>query len=422
MSSASPPPTGSGVSRPLLAVLALLSAVAPFATDMYLPTFTDMAADLQTGASSVQLTLTAFFVGIATGQLVIGPLSDRFGRRRPILLATTVAVAACVACAVAPNVWSLIVFRFAHGFAGAAGVVVARAVAADRTSGRETARLFSLLAAIGGVAPVVAPLAGGLLAAAGWRSVFWVLAAISALMLLGAVLVVPETLPPERRHGGGIAATGRAARRLLADRGYLGYTFAFGFGFAGLMGYISASPFVVQNVLGLSTTAYTVTFAVNALGLTAASVAGARLLRRFSPERLLRVAQGAVLLLSAVLLATLAAGLPAVAVLPVLFLTVSCFSLVMGNSSALAVGRAPYATGTAAAVLGALQFAFGALVAPLVGMGGEGTALPMGVTLVVSAVLGIGAHLVAAKAAPAAPPAPDAASVAKAPSTVSPSP
>lgn len=388
-------PSRPGVSGLLLVVLALLNTVAPFATDMYLPAFTDMADDLGAGASSVQLTLTAFLIGLAVGQLTIGPLSDRFGRRVPLLIATCAATAAAVVCALSPNVWVLVAARFVQGFAGVAGIVIGRAVAADRTGGQAAAKVFSLLTSISGIAPVVAPLAGGLLVPAGWRMEFWALTGISALMLLGALLVVPESLPPERRHRGGLAATGRTMRHLLADRGYLGYILTFGLGFTGLMGYISASPFVIKNVLGLSTSAYSADFAVNALGMVTAGLINARLIGRFTPLGLLGFGQGAVLTGSAVLLAMLAAGAPAAAVLPVLFLTVSCVAFVMGNSAALALGRARHASGTGAAMMGALQFACGALVSPLVGLGGEETGVPMGIALVTAAVLGIGAHLLA---------------------------
>ncbi|MEW9551997.1 multidrug effflux MFS transporter [Nonomuraea sp. NPDC050783] len=393
------------MSGPLLLVLALLSAMAPFATDMYLPAFTDLAADLGTSASSVQLTLTTFLFGLAAGQLVIGPLSDRFGRRGPLLLATAVATAAGVLCALTPNIWFLVGARFLQGFSGAAGIVIGRAVAADRVSGAAVARIFSLLASIGGIAPVVAPLAGGALAPLGWRSEFWALTGISALMLIGSLVVVPESLPPERRHTGGLAATGRTVRRLLADRGYVGHTCAFALGFAGLMAYISASPFVIQNVLGLSTTAYTLTFAANALGLLGAGLLTARLVTRVSPRTLLGRGQLAVLVLSAVLLALLAAGAPAVVVLPTLFLLVSSFTFILGTASALAIGRAPDASGTASALMGALQFTLGAIVSPLVGLGGEDTALPMCLTLVVATLLGIAATRLAPRSAPSAAPA-----------------
>ncbi|GAA2209549.1 multidrug effflux MFS transporter [Nonomuraea monospora] len=389
------------MSGPLLLVLALLSAMAPFATDMYLPAFTDLAADLGTGASSVQLTLTTFLFGLAAGQLVIGPLSDRFGRRGPLLLAAAVATLAGVLCALTPNIWFLVGARFLQGFSGAAGIVIGRAVAADRVSGPAVAKIFSLLASIGGIAPVVAPLAGGALAPLGWRSEFWALTGISALMLIGSLLVVPESLPPERRHTGGLAATGRTMRRLLGDRGYVGYTCAFALGFTGLMGYISASPFVIQNVLGLSTAAYTVTFAVNALGLLCAGLLTARLVGRVSPRKLLGRGQLVILVMSAVLLALLVAGAPAAVVLPALFLLVSSFTFVLGTASALAIGRAPDASGTASALMGSLQFTLGAVVSPLVGLGGEDTAIPMGGTLVVAAVLGIGATRLTRGAPPA---------------------
>ncbi|GGX89860.1 Bcr/CflA family drug resistance efflux transporter [Streptomyces minutiscleroticus] len=403
--SASPAAPRPGVSGPLIVVLALLSAVAPFATDMYLPSFTELASDLHTSAAGVQLTLTAFLTGLAVGQLLIGPLSDRFGRRGPLIAATAVATLASALCALAPSIWLLVVFRFVQGFAGSAGIVIGRAVASDRTEGRAAAKVFSVLASIGGIAPVVAPLAGGALSeSAGWRGVFWVLTGITLLMLLSALFVVPESLPREQRHAGGLADTGRTMRRLFADRGYLGYTFAFAFGFAGLMAYISASPFVVENVLGLSTTQYTLTFAVNAVGLVLSSTLNSRLVNRFSPAALLRTGLTGMFVLALVLLAVLAAGASAPVVLPVLFLTVFTLGLIMGNASALAIGRAPYAAGAAAAVMGALQFGFGALVSPLVGLGGEDTGLPMAVTIAVSALLALCAQFAVGKGPAPVPP------------------
>jgi DHA1 family bicyclomycin/chloramphenicol resistance-like MFS transporter len=377
----------------LLVVLSLLNAVAPFATDMYLPSFTRIADDLRTGPSDVQLTLTTFLIGIALGQLLFGPLSDRYGRRRPLIAATAVATAASLLCALAPDIWVLVGLRLVQGFAGSAGIVIGRAVAADRVGGPAAAKVFSLLASIGGIAPVVAPLAGGALAASGWRSVFWVLTGITALMLVGSVAVVPESLPVERRHTGGLAATGAAVRGLVTDRGYRAYLFSFAFGFAALMGYISASPFVVQNVLGLSTASYTVDFAVNALGMVGGGLVNARLVDRFSPAALLRAGQIAGVCGATALLAAIVSGLPAAVVLPLLFLFVATVPFVMGNAAALAVSRAPYAAGAAAALLGALQFALGAVVSPLVGLGGKGTGVPMGVTLLAATVVGLAAHL-----------------------------
>lgn len=362
-------------------ILALLSTVAPFAIDIYLPVFTDLAEDLHTNASSVQLTLTAFMAGLAVGQLCIGPLSDRFGRRRPLLLATALATVVTVMCALAPNIWVLVLMRFLQGAVGSAGLVIGRAVVADRTSGPATARVLTLFASIGGIAPVIAPLIGGMLAPTGWRTEFWVLSGIFGLMFLGALTAVPESLPVWRRHTGGLRESGRAMRALATERGYLGYALAFALAFAGLMSYISASPFVIEKVLGLSTTAYTVDFAVNALGIMIAGTVGSRLTGRFRPQSILRFGHGAILLLGAVLLVLLAVDAPAVVVLPALFLLVSSFPLTMGTAAALAVGRARHAAGTASALMGALQFALGALVSPVVGLGGEGTGVPMAVMI-----------------------------------------
>ncbi|MFI5714475.1 multidrug effflux MFS transporter [Nocardia sp. NPDC051750] len=389
-----------GVSGLLLVVLALLSAAAPFAIDMYLPAFTDLAGDLGASAASVQLTLTTFLIGLAVGQLFIGPLSDRYGRRKPLVFATAVTVVVTVICALAPTIWLLIAMRFVQGLSASAGLVIGRAVGADRTDGAATAKLFTLFSAIGGIAPVIAPLLGGVLVDFGWQAEFWALSGIFLVMFLGAVLVVPESLPAQHRQQAGFAGTLRTIGRLAAERGYLGYIFAFAFGFAALMSYISASPFVIENVLGMSNQVYTLIFAVNAAGMVAAGTVSSRLVGRFGPEPILRAGQTVTLAGGLVLLALLAAGAPAWAVLPVLFLTVVSAPMVMGTASALAIGRARYAAGTASALMGALQFALGALVSPIVGLGGPGTGIPMAVSIVVAVALGILARLVARTAGP----------------------
>lgn len=387
-----------GVSGSLLVVLALLAAAAPFAVDMYLPAFTDLAADLHTTATSVQLTLTAFLAGLAAGQLLIGPLSDRFGRRKPLVLATAITVAVTVVCALAPTIWLLVAMRFVQGLTASAGLVIGRAVGADRTEGAATAKLFTLFSAIGGIAPVVAPLLGGVLVSAGWRAEFWALSGIFLLMFLGALFAVPESLPPERRHTEGLTGTLRGMRRIGSDRGYLGYIFAFALGFAGMMAYISASPFVIENVLGMSNQVYTLVFAVNAAGMVLAGVVVSRLVGRFGPGPILRIGQAVILVAGVALLVVLAAGAPAAVVLPVLFVLVATTPTVMGTASALAIGRARHAAGTASALMGALQFTLGAVVSPLVGLGGSGTGVPMGVVIVVCACLGMLARRVAATA------------------------
>lgn len=363
----------------LLLTLALLSALGPLAIDAYLPGFTAMAEDLDTPASTIQLTLTTFLFGLALGQLVIGTLSDRFGRRRPLLIAMSICTLAGIGCTVAPAIELLIPLRFVQGFTGAAGVVIARSIVRDLTDGRAAVRTFSLLTAIGSFAPVVAPLLGGaLMPLADWRGVLGAVALITALMLVAAFFVAPESLPIERRTDGGIGATFRIASGLFANRQYVGYLLTNAFTFGALFAYISASPFVFQNVFGLSSGAYSLAFTFNSVGLIIASATNARIVSRAEPATILFVAQIAMSLVILMLGMTIRTGVATiVTVLPLTFLFVVTIGFTIGNASALALTSITQAIGTAAAVLGALQFAFGALTSPLVGLGGEDTAVPL---------------------------------------------
>ncbi|MGV0814898.1 multidrug effflux MFS transporter [Mycolicibacterium boenickei] len=377
-----------------LGVLALLTAVAPLSIDMYLPAFPAMAEEFGTSASAVQLTLTAFMVGLASGQLIIGPLSDRFGRRPLILVGTLVCVLAGVACAVAPNIAALTAFRFVQGFSGAAGVVLSRAVVADRVHGAAAARAFSLMMIINGAAPVLAPLIGGsLMGVIGWRGIFWILTGLSIAMFVGAVVVLPETHPKDRRHTGGVMAMLRDARSVLTNRGYIGYTLAFAFGFTVMFAYISASPFVLQNVLGLSPLHYSFAFAANAAGIVIVNAVNARIVGRFGQRRLLHLGIGLLVLFSVLLLVDALLGPVLWASLVLLWGAVASLGLVAANATSLALDEVRHAAGTGSAVLGALQFGLAAVVSPIVGIGGDHTALPMAVAMVVSATIGAAALL-----------------------------
>jgi DHA1 family bicyclomycin/chloramphenicol resistance-like MFS transporter len=383
----------------MLLALALAYAVAPLATDMYLSAFPRMTRELRTSAVGIQLTLTAFMAGLALGQLVIGSLSDRWGRRRPLLTGTGVSVVAGVLCAAAPSAELLVAARFLQGFSGAAGIVIARAVVSDRARGTGAARAFALLMVIGGVAPVLAPLTGGaLVGAVGWRGIFLVLAGLAALMFLGALLLVPETLPRELRHRGGLATTFRSAGALLSDRPFLGYAIAFGFGFGALYSYLAASPFVYQHIYGFSVGGYAVTLAVNAFGFTATSAVNRRIVGRFGIRFLLRTGLTAMTVFAAALCVLAGTGLLVRAVaVPLIFVTVSSLGLVAANATALAVARAPQAAGSASAILGALQFGLAAVLAPLVGLGGEDTAVPMAVAMLASTTVAGSAVLALAR-------------------------
>lgn len=382
-----------GLPGRLLLTLALLTSVAPFATDMYLPAFPTMAAELGTSASGVQLTLTAFLVGLGLGQLLVGPLSDQRGRRGLLLLGTAVTVLAGVVCALAPSIGVLTAGRFVQGLAGASGIVLARAVVTDVSRGAAAARAFSLLMVVQGVAPVVAPLVGSaLFTSLGWRSVFWALTALAMLMLVAAALVVRETLPPEQRSTGGGARLRADVSRVLRTPGYVAHLLVFVFSFGSFFAYISASPFVLQTMLGLSTAQYSIVFAVNAVGIIVASASAGRLVGRTGPLVLVRTGAAAMGLGGLVLLVLALAG--AVSLWPVLgalLLVVVGLGLVAGNATMLAMAQVPGASGSASALLGAAQFLLAALVSPLVGVAGESTMTPMAVVMVASsAVVGLG--------------------------------
>lgn len=373
----------------LIAVLALLSAVTPLSIDMYLSAFPEMAEEFGTSASMIQLTLTALLIGLAVGQLVIGPLSDRYGRRIPLLIGTLVCLIASVLCIVSPTVQVLILLRFAQGFAGAAGVVISRAIVADRAAGAAAARLFGVLMVIGALAPVVAPVLGGFVVADfGWRAVFAVLAILNALMLLGVVFFVPESLPRDRRRPGGLAALRSSAGTVLSNRYYLGYTLALAFVFTALFSYISASPFVLQNIVGLSPRVYSLTFGGCAVVMALMSAVSARLVGRIAPRTLLLVGVAAMVVVTGLLLiAVTAGGVPAVPTIVLMACFMASLGLIVANAMALATAEVRYAAGTGSAVLGCLQYALGAGASPLVGLAGEHSAVPMGLAMFSAAVL-----------------------------------
>ncbi|MGB7505389.1 MAG: multidrug effflux MFS transporter, partial [Mycobacterium sp.] len=270
----------------LLVTLALLSAVAPFATDLYLPAFPAMVDDLHTSPTNIQLTLTAFLLGLAAGQLIFGPLSDRYGRVKPLVVGAVICVIASLAAVLAPTVEVLITARLAQGLTGAAGMVIGRAIISDLATGRDAARAFSLMMIVGGVAPIAAPLAGGFLVEPlGWRGALAVILVLVIAMLAAALAVIRETHTEERR------ATLRAQKATtgsplkdLTQRAYLGNLIAFGFAFAVMMAYISASPFIYQTMMGLSSAEYGAMFGVNAFGLLSMSALSARLTARCEPR------------------------------------------------------------------------------------------------------------------------------------------
>ncbi|MCX4761511.1 multidrug effflux MFS transporter [Streptomyces sp. NBC_01275] len=375
-------------------VLGGLTATPPLSMDMYLPALPEVTRALHAPAATVQLTLTACLAGMALGQLVVGPMSDRWGRRRPLLIGLAVYVVATALCALAPTVELLTAFRLLQGLAGAAGIVIARAVVRDLYDGVAMARFFSTLMLISGVAPVIAPLIGAqILRTTDWRGVFALLTVVG-LALAGLVWArLPETLPVGERHAGGVGEALRSMRRLLADRYFTGYLLTGGFAFAALFAYISASPFVVQEIYGASPQTFGLLFGVNSVGLVlVGQLNGKVLVGRVRLDRVLGVGLAVVVLAAAALLLMAAGVFGEVGLVPVaagLFVLMSAMGVTLPNAQTLALLRVRHSAGSASALLGTSSFLIGAVASPLVGIAGEHTAVPMAVVQLAAALVAL---------------------------------
>jgi MFS transporter, DHA1 family, multidrug resistance protein len=368
------------LSRPaLIVILGSMVAIGPLSIDMYLPGLPEITRSLDASAAEVQLTLTACVAGIALGQLVAGPASDRFGRRRPLIVGLIAYSGVSLLCALAPTVHLLTGLRFLQGFAGGAGIVIGRAVVRDLYAGAAAARLFSSLMLVTGLAPILAPVIGAqVLKVTSWQGIFVVLAGLSLAIVTLAALALPETL--KHRDPGG--HTLRTIRDLLMRRSFIGHALTAGLAFGALFAYISGSPFVLQEVYGLSPEAFSAAFGANGLGLVIGSQVNARLVIHYGPALLLRRALLVIVAASTALLAVVALGdLGVWPVIVTTFVVMSSLSFVMPNATALALAEHGEVAGTASALLGVTQFLVGGLAAPLVGIGGTGSAVPMAVVM-----------------------------------------
>ncbi len=374
------PGAAAAVSTSLVLTLALQSAVPPFATDMYTPAFPEVTTGLATSASLVGLTLTTFFLGMALGQLLGGPLSDQRGRRTPLIVGGLICTLGAVGCAVAPSIEFLIMFRVVQGFGGGLAAVVARAVVVDVARGDLLAKVMSIMMALGGLAPMVAPVVGGAVLTLGgnWRTVFWILVGFGLLMMITAIAFVPESLPPERRHGGGLRQFTSGLSRVIRIRSYVGYTLTAALSGFTMMAYIANSSYVLQEQKGLQPMPFALFFAATALSQVLLSIVNAKIVGRFRPRRLI----GFGLTLAALAVAALAVGVFALDT-PLLltcagFLTLMAVqAFIFGNASALAAEQARDVAGAASAVLGVAQAVAMAVSAPLASSGGAATAVPM---------------------------------------------
>ncbi|WP_233583729.1 Bcr/CflA family efflux MFS transporter [Micromonospora sp. CV4] len=366
----------------LVLVLGAMIAIGPLTIDMYLPALPAITAGLQTTETAVQLTLTGTLLGLALGQLLVGPLSDVVGRRMPLLAGLALHVAASVLCVFAPSIAVLGVLRVMQGLGVAAATVVATAVVRDLFSGASFARIFSRLMLVMGLAPILAPTLGsGLLRWTEWRGVFAALAVLGALLIVVAALRLPETLPVARRRHGGVGATMRDYRGLLNDRAFVGLVLVAGLAMAALFAYVSGSSFVLQEQYGLDEQQFGLAFGAGAVGLIAATQFNVRLLRRYTPQQILVSALIAGTSAGLLLIMFAATGLGGLGtLLASLWLVLAAAGLALPNAPALAMTRHSEAAGTAAALLGAVQFGVGALSAPLVGLFGTGS-VPMAIVI-----------------------------------------
>jgi len=361
-------------------VLGLLTMFGPLSLDLYLPALPQLADDLNASTSAAQLSITTCLVGLAVGQLVAGPLSDRLGRKPPLMVGLLAYLVASVACALAPSAGVLAVLRLVQGLAGAAGIVISRAIARDLYSGRALMIFFSRLLLVAGLAPVIAPILGGQLSRImSWRGLFGVLAGFGAVLLLAGWFGLKETLPPDRRIVGGFSHTLQGYNRLLHDRFFVGCALSSGLAGATMFAYIAGSTFVLQRIYGMSPQGFSLVFGCISLGLVAAAQAGARIALVWPLTRVLGLGLGINLFGASTLLAVVISGLPLAVLIGALVVMVCAVGLIFPTANALAMADYPDLAGTASSLQGLSQFVFGAVAAPLVGIAGEQTAVPLGI-------------------------------------------
>lgn len=373
----------------LVLVLGALSAIGPLTIDTYLPALPQLSAEMGATDAQTQLTITGLLVGLGVGQLIIGPLSDAVGRRKPLLVGLAAHGLMSLLCAVAPSITLLAVTRTLQGLAGAAVAVVAMAVVRDLFTGIRAAQLLSRLILVLGIAPILAPSVGSLvLSITSWRGIFVGLAVAAVLLWLLALLALPETLPVERRQPRTVRGSLRSYGRLFTDRLFVAMVLVAGLMFATLFAYIAGAPFILQGQFGLSAQQFGVAFSANAVGLILMTQLNPVLVGRYGPIRVVSIALVAALVSALALLATALTGFGGLAGLMIpLWFVVTAAGLCMPNTPAIALNRYGDAAGTAAAVLGAAQFGIGGSVAPLVGVLGNQSAVPMAAIIVAAAGL-----------------------------------
>jgi MFS transporter, DHA1 family, multidrug resistance protein len=374
----------------LVLILGALAAFGPLSIDMYLPAFPVLRAEFGASAGAVQATLAVFFAGLACGQPLYGPLSDRYGRRTPLLAGIALFALGSFAAALAPDIQSLIAARLVQALGGCAGMVMARAMVADLFDERTSAKVLSMLMLVMGLAPILAPLAGGqFLALFGWDSIFWFLGLFAVISFIAAASGLGETHPPERRSKGGIGTALRAYTRLLLQKRFIAFALAGALSMAGLFAYITGSPFVFIQLHGVSPQHFGYLFGLNAFGIIGASQVNVRLLRHYTGQSILAAATVANVAAGLALVAVVVNGAGGLALLMVpLFAAIASLGFIIANSVAAAMAQVSANRGAASALIGLFQFGIAAVVSTIVGALQDGTALPMAATIAAAALGG----------------------------------
>lgn len=374
----------------LALLLGLFSTLGPFTIDMYLPAFPQIVEQFGTTASHVQLSLTACLLGLGIGQLVMGSLSDVYGRRKPLLISMAIYVTASLACAISTSIWLLIFSRLVQGFVASAGIVISRAIARDMYSGHELTKFFSLLLLVGNLGPLVAPVTGsGVLELTSWIGVFIALALLGTYLLAMIKWRLQETLPVEHRSPSNFAQQLRNYGSLLRDRSFTGYMLAQGIMIAGVFAYVSGTPFIYQHIYGVTPTVFALLFGSNGVTLIIGSQLVGRMAHRVSEKSFLLFGLWLAAAASiAVLLVAIFHGPLYALVIPLVFFVVA-IGITSTAAFPLAMESQGHMAGSAAALMGVIPFLLGAVVSPLVGIAGEGTAVPLGIIILVTSAAAV---------------------------------
>lgn len=379
----------SGKKRIQLALLlGSLGLLGPFTIDTYLPSFPTIVKDFHTTASLVQISLTSCLLGLGLGQLFIGPLSDVKGRRKPLLFFITLYLLASLTCSFSPNIYFLIIARLVQGFAAAGGLVISRAIVRDLFSGKELTKFFTMMVLVGNLGPIVAPIAGGgILAFTNWHGVFVALACLGAVLFFTVSLRLEETLPEENRVPSNLPQIMKNFGSLFKDRMFMGYALTQGFTTAGIFAYVSGIPFVYQNIYGVTPQQFSLLFGVNGIALIIGSQSVGRFADVISERTFLKIGLAISNLAGACLLIALLLKAPLIAVAIPIFFFIASISIIGTTSFALAIETQGHIAGSASALLGLLPFVLGSITAPLVGIAGANSGIPMGVIIFCASLL-----------------------------------